>query len=136
MSVKSMVLGVLAYVVATFATQAVSHFGVNVEHYAQVQYLRPEPIYAFGFLSMIVQGVVMVVLYSRLLPPRPAMMTALRFAWLMGAFLTSYIAFAEAAKYTVPSVASWITVEVSAAAVQFTLFGVLLHFAFRKNPGL
>lgn len=133
---KAMVLGVLAYVVATFATQAVSHFGLNVDHYAQVEYLRKEPIFAFGFLAMIVQGVVMVSLYSQLIQPRHTMLHALRFAWVMGAFLASYIAFAEAAKYTVPSVASWIGVELSAAAIQFTLFGVLLHFAFRRNDAV
>ena len=61
------------------------------------------------------------------------MLTALRFAWVMGAFLTAYTALVEAAKYTVPSVAAWIGVELSAAAVQFTLFGVLLYFAFRRS---
>jgi len=48
------------------------------------------------------------------------------FAWLVGSILVSYEALAEAAKYSVPSVASWIAVEPAAGCVQFTLYGALL----------
>lgn len=133
---KSLVLGTSAFVVATFATQAVSHFVVNVDHYAQVEHLREEPVFAFGVLAMAVEGAIMAFLYSRMVWSRRMMINALRFAWLMGAFLASYIAFAEAAKYSVPSMASWIAVELTAAAVQFTFFGILLHLSFRRAPGI
>ncbi len=59
-------LAVLAYVVATFATQAVSHFGVNAAHYATVTYLRAQPIFALGVLSMLIQGSIMSYLYAQL----------------------------------------------------------------------
>ncbi len=42
------VLAVVAYLVATFATQALSHFVLNVGHYAAVTFMRAEPIFAFG----------------------------------------------------------------------------------------
>src|SRR5437879_13824611 len=59
-------LAVLAYVVTTFATQAVSHFGVNAAHYAAVTYLRAQPIFALGVLSMLIQGSIMSYLYAQL----------------------------------------------------------------------
>ena len=55
------------------------------------------------------------------------------FAWLVGSILVSYEALAEAAKYGVPSVASWIAVEVAAGFVQFTLYGVLLGWVHRAR---
>ncbi len=58
------VLAVLVYVVATFATQAVSHFGVNAAHYGAVTYLRAQPVFALGILSMLIQGSVMAYLYA------------------------------------------------------------------------
>src|SRR6266581_394628 len=61
-------LAVLAYVVATFATQAASHFGVNAGHYAAVTYLRAQPIFALGVLSMLIQGSIMAYLYAQLPP--------------------------------------------------------------------
>ncbi len=58
-------------------------------------------------------------------------MDAVRFAWLVGAFLVSYIALGEAAKYNVPSIPSWIAVEVGVGFVQFTLAGLFLGLAHR-----
>jgi len=48
----------------------------------------------------------------------------------------SYEALAEAAKYGVPSVASWIAVEVAAGFVQFTFYGVLLGLVHRGRDPL
>ena len=59
-------------------------------------------------------------------------MSAVRLAWLFGAFLVSYIALGEAAKYTVPSIPSWIAVEVGVGFVQFTIAGLLLGLAHRS----
>jgi len=58
------------------------------------------------------------------------------FAWLVGSILVSYEALAEAAKYGVPSVASWIAVEVAAGFVQFTFYGVLLGLVHRGRDPL
>jgi len=129
-------LAVLAYVVATFATQAVSHFAVNAEHYAAVTYLRVQPIFALGVLSMLIQGSIMSYLYVQLPESGRSTGQAVLFAWLVGSMLVSYEALAEAAKYTVPSVTSWIAVEVASGFVQFTLYGVLLGWVYRARDPL
>src|SRR2546422_5382049 len=77
-------LAVLAYVVATFATQAVSHFGVNAAHYAAVTYLRAQPIFALGVLSMLIQGSIMSYLYTQLPQSGRSLGHAVLFAWLVG----------------------------------------------------
>lgn len=130
---KKHVLAVLAYVVATFATQAVSHFGVNAAHYAAVTYLRAQPIFALGVLSMLIQGSIITYAYARVPEAGRSIGHAMLFAWLVGGILVSYEAFAEAAKYSVPSVASWIAVELAAGFVQFTLYGALLGWVHRAR---
>jgi hypothetical protein len=127
------VLAVLVYVVATFATQAVSHFGVNAAHYAAVTYLRAQPLFALGILSMLIQGSIIAYLYAQVPGAGRSIGHAILFAWLVGGILVSYEAFAEAGKYSVPSVGSWIAVEVVAGFVQFTLFGVLLSWVHRAR---
>ena len=127
------VLAVFAYVVATFATQAVSHFVVNAAHYAAVTYLRAQPIFALGVLSMLIQGSIMAYLYAQVPEAGRSIGHAVFFAWLIGSILVSYEALAEAAKYTVPSVASWIAVELGAGFVQFTLYGALLGSVHRAR---
>src|SRR2546427_8054132 len=105
------VLAVLAYVVATFATQAVSHFGINAAHYAAVTYLRPQPVFALGILSMLIQGSIMAYLYAHVPGAGRSIGHAVFFAWLVGGILVSYEALAEAAKYNVPGGGSGVAVE-------------------------
>ena len=126
-------LAVLAYVVATFATQAVSHFGVNAAHYAAVTFVRAQPIFALGVLAMLIEGSIMAYLYAQVPGAGRSIGHAVVFAWLVGGIVVSYPALAEAGKYSVPSVASWIAVEVAAGFVQFTLYGALLGWVYRAR---
>src|SRR2546421_4315348 len=119
---KTHVLAVLVYVVATFATQAVSHFGVNAAHYAAVTYLRAQPLFALGILSMLIQGSIMAYLYAQLPGAGRSIGHAVCFAWLVGGILVSYEALAEAGKYTVPALGSWIAVELGAGGVEVSPF--------------
>lgn len=122
-------LAILGYVAATFATQTVSHFLLFKDHYAAVPHVKAEPIFALGFLSMVIQGAVLSFVYVNSRFRVGSLFRAVQLAWAFGAFLISYIALAEAAKYAVPSVAGWIGVEILVGALQFTLAGVALWFA-------
>lgn len=127
---------VLAYVLATFLTQAGSHFGVNAEHYRAVTYLRGEPIFPLGVLAMLLQGIALSYLYSLVPVRRGPLLHAIGFAWLSGVILVSYIALAEAAKYRVPAIGPWIAVEASSGFVQFTVYGLLLGLIQRRSSRL
>lgn len=127
------ILSILGYIVATFAAQATSHFVVFSEHYAVVAHIKAEPIFVLGLLSMIIQGSVVSFVFANSRFAERTLVDAIKFAWLFGAFLVSYIALAEAAKYSVPNVSSWIAVEIAVGAVQFTLVGVALWLAHGKR---
>ncbi len=124
-------LAILGYVVGTFAVQATSHFAIFKAHYDAMPFTRPDPIFAFGIASMIIQGAVLSYIYSCSQFNSGKLMGAITLAWLIGAVLVSYEALAEVAKYNIPDIASWIGVEVLSGAVQFTLIGILLFFAHR-----
>lgn len=130
---KSHLLSVLGYVIATFATQATSHFGVNAEHYAAVSHIKPEPIIALGFLSMLIQGAGLSFIYVNSRFATQGIGGALKLSWVLGAFLISYIALAEAGKYSVPDVGSWIIIEIVVGSLQFTLIGIFLWLAHRQK---
>jgi hypothetical protein len=130
-AMKQHSLAVLGYIVATFVTQAASHFVLFTQHYAAVPWIKPDPVFAFGITSMIVQGAILSFVYSRSAFNSGRLFDAITLSWLFGAFLVSYIGLGEAAKYAVPDMASWIGVECASGAVQFTLAGILLALAHR-----
>src|SRR5713226_4258002 len=123
------ILTVLGYIVASFFTQASSHFVIFAQHYAAVPIMRAETIFALGFATMIIQGSVLSYVFANSRFAGGSRMDAVRFAWLVGAFLVSYIALGEAAKYSVPSIPAWIAIEANVGFVQYTLFGILLGLA-------
>lgn len=132
---KQHILSTLAYMVATFAVQATSHFAVNRGHYAAVSFMRPEPIFALGIFSMVLQGGILSYLYALCARQSSDWKSGLRFGLLAGVFFVSYPALAEPAKYQVPSVGHWMAVESIVGLIQFAVFGVLvgwIHSRFGK----
>ncbi|MFK7846626.1 MAG: hypothetical protein AB8G77_15100 [Rhodothermales bacterium] len=130
---KSIGLTILAFMVASFGVQALSHFVINVSHYAGISIMRTEPIIPLGILAMVVQGAILGILFQRIQMNGSVMRNALMFSLMMGLFLAIYIAVVEPSKYIVPSIGAWVLVEGIASTVQFGLFGVLLGLIHRKS---
>lgn len=129
----TVVLTIVAYAGTTLAVQGASHFAINAEHYAAVSMLRSQPIVPMGLTAMVIQGAIFALLFPTFNRGGSAIRNGLLFSWALGGFLASYIVLGEAGKYAIPSVLSWIAVESSAAAVQFTFFGVLLGLLHRRS---
>jgi hypothetical protein len=123
-------LATLAFVIASFAVQAASHFAINAGHYAGIKFMRNAPIMEFGFLTMVLQGAVLAYFYPLFYRAGSPVLQGLKFGLLMGVFLGSYIALVEPAKYAVPSIGEWIVVEALASLAQFSLYSVLLGIIY------
>ncbi len=132
-SAMTIVLTVLAYMIVTFGVQGASHFAINAEHYAAISIMRSEPIIPMGLASMIIQGLLFAYLFPNFNRGPNPISNGLFFSWALGGFLASYIVLGEAGKYAIPSIGSWIAVELSTAAVQYTLFGLLLGLLHRRS---
>lgn len=136
MNATNLATGTCAYVVSTFVVQALSHFAINREHYAAVNFLRPEPIFVLGLASMVVQGALLTFLFSRHRGSSTGWKRGWAFGLLTGMFFVSYPVLAEPAKYAVPSITAWMLVEVVAGFFQFSLFGLALGWIQRAEPSL
>ena len=135
-SPASTVLTVVAYIIVTFGVQGFSHFVLNADHYAGISIMRTEPIIPLGLGSMVIQGLIFAWLFPTFNHGAHSIRNAVVFSCAIGGFLASYIVLAEAGKYSIPSIGSWIAVEGSAALVQFLLFGVFLGLIHRNNTAL
>ena len=132
-TVKTVSLTLGAFILVSFAVQAGSHFVLNVEHYAGIPIMRVEPIMPLGILTMVVQGTLAGLLFPTLRWANGSVRSGVKFAWILGAFLGSYIVLTEPAKYLVPSVTDWMLVESAASFVQFSLFGILIALIHRTQ---
>lgn len=126
MKVKILIIGATSYIVASFLIQALSHFAINTDHYASIDFMRKEPLMYFGILTMIIQGTILTLLYRKWANNNFTTKQGLQFSWLIGIFFVSYLALVEPDKYNVINISEWILVEGIAGLFQFTLFGALL----------
>ena len=134
MNKKKFILAVLAFIVVTFAIQALSYFVINAKHYASIDFLRPQgdQIFSLGILTMVLQGMILAYFYPFFNKTGNSITNGLKYSLLIGTFLISYIALVEPAKYLVPSIFSWIAVESIVGLIQFSIYGLLLGVIYRR----
>lgn len=128
---KNIITGTLVFIVVSFAAQSISHFAINADHYSTISFMRAEPIFVLGFLTMIMQGIVVSYLFLIYSKNEFTWTKGLAYGLILSAFFVSYPAFVEPAKYKVPSISSWILVEATVGVIQFGLIGILLSVSFQ-----
>lgn len=129
---KKLAMTVAAFIIVTFGVQGLSHFVINVEHFAAIDFMRPQPVLPLGFAVMIIQALILGLAMTRLWPNGATIKQGLSVSACFGLFLGSYIVLAEPAKYAAPSIPAWMFVEGVASFTQFTVFGLLLGLIYRK----
>src|SRR6266581_7881233 len=67
---RSFWLGVAAYLLPTFPIAYVWHLVLFAPAYEALRVYRPDPVIAFGFASMVMQGVIFSLIYPRLFRER------------------------------------------------------------------
>lgn len=129
---KKLIYGTLFFILISFAAQSISHFGINADHYSTIPFMRTEPIFILGILTMIIQGLSLSYLYNLFSKNDFTVKNGALFGLLITALFVSYPALVEPAKYVVPSVSSWILVEGMVGTFQYTIYGVALSLSFKK----
>lgn len=126
------ILSVLAFMVVSFAVQGLNHFVINKSHYEKIDFARTEPVLALGFITMIIQGLILSFAMTKIVSTGSLVRDGLLVSLSFGLFLASYIALAEPAKYAAPSISSWFVTEGLVSTIQFLIFGLVLGFIHRK----
>jgi hypothetical protein len=119
-------LALLAYLVPTFLLGYAWHLILFAEYYRALGIYRPDVIVPFGFLSMLLQGVILAAVYPRLVDRPATLGGGMRFA--AGAALLSwtFTTLAVAAKHPMTSVGGFVLIETGFTLVQFLLVAPLL----------
>jgi hypothetical protein len=125
-------LGVLAYVVPTFALGFVWHLVLFKGPYEQLAIYRKDIIIPFGFLSMLIQAFVFAWVYRQAFARRNGALLSRGLVYaLFGAVLSwSFTTLAVAAKNVMTSVPDYVAIETAFTAVQWIMVGPLTALAF------
>lgn len=129
-------LGVLAYLVPTFALGFVWHLVLFHAYYERLAIYRSDIIIPFGFLSMLIQAFLFAWVYQAAFTQRNGSLLsrALSYAALGALLSWSFTTLAVAAKNVMTSVPDYLLIETAFTAVQWTMVGPLTAVAFSRGP--
>jgi hypothetical protein len=125
----------LAYLVPTFILGYFWHLKLFAQYYGDLGIYRPDIIVPFGFLSMTLQGLMLAIVYPRLVARPWGVAEALRFAAAAALLSWTFTTLAVAAKHPMTSVGRFVLIETAFTLVQFLLVGPLLAASARAAGG-
>jgi hypothetical protein len=127
-------LGVLAYLLPTFALGFVWHLILFERNYQSLAIYRSDIIIPFGFLSMLIQAVVFAWIYEQTFAKRSGALLPRAAAYAgFGAILSwSFTTLAVAAKNIMTSVPDYLMIETAFTIVQWIMVGPLTALAFQR----
>lgn len=123
---RSVALGALAYTAVTFPIALIWHLVLFKKQFAAFGYFAGEPNIALGFVSILIQGVVLSILYPLVTLAGTPVMRGLKFAAIIGIFFWTSHVLALVAKQNVPGAPLFVMMETGYLAVQFGVFGILI----------
>jgi hypothetical protein len=122
------------YLVLTFPIAAIWHLVLFPDVYA-VANLRPQPIMALGLLSTVLQALVVAYVYPRIRGDGAPVREGVRFGLVMGTFIGSYGVLAEAGKFDVGPLLSWLIFEGLFFVVQWLVTGIAIALVYERVAG-
>jgi hypothetical protein len=128
-------LGVLAYLVPTFALGFVWHLMLFKDYYEALAIYRGDVIIPFGFLSMLIQAVVFGWIYANAYAGRGGSFGSRAVAYgALGAALSwSFTTLAVAAKNIMASVPDYLVIETAFTLVQWVMVAPLTVLAVPRG---
>jgi hypothetical protein len=128
---KRFALAVLAYLVPTFALGFVWHLVLFEHYYDALAIYRKDIIIPFGFLSMLIQGLVFTWIYEKAFARLSSMLSrSLGYAMLGAVLSWTFTTLAVAAKNVMTSVPDYLVIETAFTVVQWIMVAPLTALAF------
>lgn len=130
-TVKKFIFAFFAYLVLVFIIATAWHIGFFKEAYLNAN-LRAQPIFALGILSMLIQAAVVSYLYPRLAGEGSPAKEGVKFGLILGILLGSYGVLAEAGKYDVGPVPTFLFLEGAFFLIQYAIVGTVIGLIYGK----
>lgn len=132
MGAKQVALGTAAYTLVTFALAVVWHVVLFEDRYRTFGYLEGEPNFALGFITILIQGLLLSVLYPFVSFTGRSVRRGLKFSFFIGLFFWTSHVLAFVAKQTIDQTPLFIAMESFYLLLQFGAFGILIGLIYRR----
>ena len=133
MNRKKIALGTTAYTIGTFTLAVVWHVLLFGDRYRSFGYFEGEPSFVIGFVTILLQGVILSALFPMVKLSGTSILRGIKFSFLVGEFVWTSHVLAFIAKQPVQNVELFVAMETVYLALQFGLFGLLIGAIYRDD---
>lgn len=126
-------IGTITYTISTFSIAVGWHVLLFEDRYQSFGYFEGEPSFALGFLTILIQGVILSILFPMINLTGISVLRGLKFATLTAMFFWTSHVLAFIAKQPVQDVLRFVAMETVYLALQFGLFGILIGIIYRDE---
>ena len=130
---RKVILGAVGYTVCTFALAILWHVVLFESQYQEFRYFEGEPSFLTGFVTILLQGLILSMLFPMVRLKGTAITRGLNFAAIIGLFFWTSHVLAFVAKQTIPQTVSFILMESLYLVFQFGVFGLLIGIIYRSE---
>lgn len=124
----------ISYIIVTFVLAYIWHLVIFGNAYAElgIASLRPEPIFQFGLLAIIVHAAVFTYFFAQFFEPKATLAHALKLSLGLGAVITAYAAFSVPAKFEIEPASHYIWLEFVFGVIHYSVIGVLYYILAKR----
>ena len=130
---KSTIYGTLAYTFTTFPLAVIWHVVLFKSEYEAFGYFDGEPSFSLGFITILIQGLVLSFLFPFIKFSGSSLKCALKYSAVLGVFFWTSHVLALLAKQTMPNPLSFALMESFYLLMQFGIYGFFLGLIFKKQ---
>jgi len=127
------ILATLAYVLIVFPVAIIWHLVAFKPIYVEIGYFgSKEPVIALGFITIVVQGILLAYAYPFFYRGGSHVKSGLKFGFWAGAFLWSCQVLAFTAKNQIEHASTYFAMETGYLAIQFILVGLAIGLIYGR----
>lgn len=133
MNYKKISLGAIAYFISSFVIQGILGFMFAGEYFLSIPILRIPPTASLAMPQTLLAGIAFASLYPNTTFKGSPIITGLKFGLLIGLIMVPFVALDLPARFTIPSVGTWIFIQSILGILHFATAGILVGLIYRKT---
>lgn len=132
MNYKQISLGTLLYFTSSFVIQGILGFVFVGEYFLSIPILRIPPIAYLALPQTLLAGIAFASLYPYTNFKGTSIQAGLKFGLLIGLIMIPFVALDIPARFTIPSVGTWIFIQSILGTSHFAMAGIFIGLVYRK----
>lgn len=133
MNYKKIIFGMFAFFLSSFVIQGILASVIAGEYFESISIFRNPPILVMAMAQTALSGAAVAVLYSFTNFEGTPVLKGVKFGFLIGIIIVPFIAMDLPARFDIPSIGTWISIQGALGIFHCIVAGILISLIYGKD---